>query len=191
MSNSRKLYEVAMFLTLTGAWLGGAGTDGVPVSAAEASNTGTPHSREDELYPSSQAIWRTLGIPVCWENPTAGNASGRAWTQDQVEKTWESATYVDFTGWGACTSGAEGIHIQVVETPEPAHAAVLGRGLNGVTNGLVLSFAVQSGEGCLGEGPGPAVDGPRPWGERDYLTQWAQPRLKGERAISQVRVPEL
>ncbi|QSQ13122.1 hemopexin repeat-containing protein [Myxococcus landrumensis] len=133
-----------MSLTLTGAGLGGCGPAEVPTSPSEASSTGTPVSRKDELYPSSQAIWRTLGIPVCWENPTAENASGRAWTQDQVEKTWESATYVDFTGWGACTPGADGIHIQVADTPEPPHTEVLGRGLNGVTNGIVLNFTFEN-----------------------------------------------
>ena len=38
---------------------------------------------------------------MCWENPTAADATQRFWVKSQVEATWETVTYVDFTGWGS------------------------------------------------------------------------------------------
>ncbi len=107
--------------------------------------------REDPAYVSSTSIWWNPSIPVCWENANTGNATERGWVQSSIETTWEAVSAVDFTGWGACTAGSQGIRIQIADAR--ARVSQLGRRLNGVANGMRLNFTFTTwNTGCMGTG---------------------------------------
>src|SRR4051812_16850663 len=72
-------------------------------------------SESDALYYAAAKVWPTQMIDVCGESPTAANATERGWVQDQVTKTWETQTGLQFTGWGACPSSSSGIRIRVAD----------------------------------------------------------------------------
>ena len=94
----------------------------------------------------SDAVWLEPVIPVCWEDINVA-ADGRAWTQDAVEKSWASVANLTFTGWGACTPDSKGIRIKVTEAGPRVEK--LGRGINGMKDGMVLNFAFAAwGTGC-------------------------------------------
>ena len=38
-------------------------------------------------------------IFVCWENPTPNNEAARSWVNDQINKTWQRHTALEFRGW--------------------------------------------------------------------------------------------
>jgi len=82
--------------------------------------------------------WSSPTIPVCWENPTSTNASGRAWTQQAVEETWERHSSVIFTGWSKCNNTSKGIRILIDD--DGPHTKGLGNQLDGTPNGMVLNF---------------------------------------------------
>lgn len=96
----------------------------------------------------SDAVWHDPVIPVCWENMADALADGRRWTQEAVEATWETVSNIDFTGWGGCAEDSPGIRIRVAEAGP--HVEKLGRGLDGLPNGMTLNFTFASwGTGCV------------------------------------------
>ncbi len=97
-------------------------------------------SKQDPIYAGSWAIWRRLKIPVCWENPTDNNATGRGWVKQAITDTWQAHSKVSFTGWGLCQYDADGIRIRIEDTSEGAHTVALGRDLGGVEDGMSLNF---------------------------------------------------
>jgi hypothetical protein len=99
-------------------------------------------STEQPAYLASTSIWWNPAIPVCWENPTAANATERGWVEDSVNRTWEAVSAIDFFGWGACASNSQGIRIQIADAGP--RVTSLGRGLNGVANGMLLNFTFAS-----------------------------------------------
>ncbi|QSQ20116.1 VCBS repeat-containing protein [Pyxidicoccus parkwayensis] len=100
-----------------------------------------------ELYVDTTSLWSSPRISVCWENPTAANATERAWTQSAAEGTWGSVSAVDFVGWGTCTSTSRGIRIQIAD--EGPHVKQLGSRLDGYVNGMVLNFTFANwGQSC-------------------------------------------
>lgn len=88
------------------------------------------------------AVWDNPTIPVCWESMAPAQAQGRRWTQEAIEGSWESASRVDFTGWGRCAAGARGVRIEVADAG--AHTLGLGKRLDGVRNGMRLNFTMDS-----------------------------------------------
>jgi hypothetical protein len=68
-------------------------------------------------------------------------ARGREWTQQAVEATWESSSAVDFTGWGLCSTDANGIRIAV--TDHAAKTFGLGRELSKNRPGMILNFTLR------------------------------------------------
>jgi hypothetical protein len=94
--------------------------------------------RDDGIYALANAVWPSPSIPVCWENPRASDSDQRGWVQEAVAATWESASAVDFTGWGACNSGSGGIRVRIQDTGP--HTKGLGRQLDGLRDGMVLNF---------------------------------------------------
>ncbi|NOJ92161.1 hypothetical protein HMI51_04275 [Corallococcus coralloides] len=93
---------------------------------------------EAELYVASSTLWWPLTIPVCWENPAAGNATQRQWVRDAVTRTWEANSSVRFSGWGTCPSSSNGVRINISDVGP--HVKALGNGLNGRAQGMVLNF---------------------------------------------------
>ncbi|WP_437962787.1 RICIN domain-containing protein (plasmid) [Sorangium sp. So ce119] len=91
----------------------------------------------DAIFAASLNLWQDRDIPVCWENPGDDDAE-RGWAQDQVTKTWDAVSSINFTGWGTCESDSPGIHIRIEDTRP--HAKYLGNQLDGVSAGLVLNF---------------------------------------------------
>jgi hypothetical protein len=100
-----------------------------------------------ELYVASGTLWRPMSVPVCWENPTAGDATQRQWVRDAVVRTWESQSGVRFTGWGTCKTISTGIRIRIND--EGPHVKGLGNRLNGMAQGMVLNFTFNNwGTSC-------------------------------------------
>ena len=94
--------------------------------------------RDDGIYALASAVWPSPTIPVCWENPSPGDSEPRGWVQAAVAATWESASAVDFTGWGACDSGSGGVRVRIQDTGP--HTKGLGQQIDGVHNGMVLNL---------------------------------------------------
>lgn len=108
-----------------------------PEFESELSEEPDLNTRSDELYVLRSARWRTPIIPVCWD--TAGYATEKAWMRAAVEGQYENRPefFVDFTGWGSCTSGASGIRITIADV-HPATTG-LGTALNGRVGGMKLN----------------------------------------------------
>lgn len=99
---------------------------------------------DEDLYASGNLIWRTLNVPVCWEEKDLISfvpelASLMAAAQDQVAKTWSAATDVNFVGWGQCTSTSTGIRIHIAD--ENPRTIDLGRDLDGESSGMIFNFS--------------------------------------------------
>lgn len=99
------------------------------------------------LVVAPEQIWSITSIPVCWENAPDRQIEKR-WSQEAVERTWEAVSGVDFTGWGDCSRGSQGVRIQVADTGP--HVKALGKALDGMVNGMVLNFQFQNwSEECI------------------------------------------
>ena len=113
-------------------------------------DSATPYeAARDNIYASSNNFWKTRSIPVCWENPTDGDSTQRAWVQESVTATWDAVSSIDFTGWGQCGVGGSGIRIRIEDSQ--AHTKGLGSALNGKSGGMVLDFTFQNwNQACQG-----------------------------------------
>lgn len=112
------------------------------VLAAQADNrTRPPASCGNQLVGLKSTIWENLDIPVCWENPVAGDEVKRGWVRRAVKDTWEKHSAIQFTGWAACSSSSEGIRIATADINP--HTKGLGNRLNGVRQGMVLDFSFE------------------------------------------------
>ena len=87
------------------------------------------------------SVWPSAQIGVCWENP-GNNATERGWVRAAVQRTWEAASAVRFTGWGTCASGSRGIRIQIIDNH--SHTEGLGTKLDGKVNGMQLNFTFKN-----------------------------------------------
>jgi hypothetical protein len=92
-------------------------------------------------YTSAEAKWQSNNIEVCWENPE-GYSTETMWVKEAVEGTWEAVSAIDFTGWNKCSSNSRGIRIGIADAGP--HTKGLGRGLDGVKNGMVLNFTFET-----------------------------------------------
>jgi hypothetical protein len=92
----------------------------------------------EPLFIASDTIWRSLKVPVCWENGTDGDVTERGWVRSAVARTWDAHALVDFTEWDACSAGDPGIHI-LIDDSNPLTRG-MGRQLDGDTNGMYLNF---------------------------------------------------
>lgn len=90
----------------------------------------------------ASAKWPTASIPVCWQNASATDKEAINWTRDAVQRTWETASRVRFTGWQPCAAVNKGIRISISD--EGPHVISLGRYLDGKKNGMVLNFTFRN-----------------------------------------------
>lgn len=97
-----------------------------------------PHVRPYAAILNS-AKWLSPKIPVCWENPSSTDADARGWVQDAVQKTWGTASALEFTGWVRCAPINKGIRIRIDDSGP--HVKNLGRYLDGMIDGMVLNFS--------------------------------------------------
>ncbi|QDT03105.1 Astacin (Peptidase family M12A) [Rubripirellula lacrimiformis] len=93
---------------------------------------------QDRAFPLRRAIWPSATIPVTWENPSPANAQERQWVQDAITRTWQAESGLKFTGWGQSQASSTGIRILIAD--DGPHVKALGRGLDGMRNGMVLNF---------------------------------------------------
>lgn len=92
-------------------------------------------------------LWSSTTIPVCWENKTVSGitaselATRKAWIKTAVEGSWQHVSALRFTGWGTCSSGASGIHIDptVPSGSKSAHVGAIGNALDGVDSGMHIN----------------------------------------------------
>lgn len=95
----------------------------------------------EPLYVKGSRLWpQNKPIPVCWESPDANRATERGWVQNAVQNSWEAASNVRFTGWGACPATSKGIRIRVADEAQAPHTLSLGTGIDGVASGMSLNF---------------------------------------------------
>jgi hypothetical protein len=104
--------------------------------------SGKPSQFDDYGYAVIGAEWKFSPgdervIYVCWENPTQENASARGWVQDQIEKTWQKHTKLEFRGWQRCATENRGI--RVVISDDGPRVEAFGKKLDGVKNGMILN----------------------------------------------------
>ena len=108
--------------------------------------TGRPAEFEDYGYMVRGAAWEwPAGAPkrifVCWENPAPDNADARAWVEDQIERTWDAATAVDFRYWGPCAAQSVGVRVRFADTGP--HVKAFGRHISGVPGGMILNHRFE------------------------------------------------
>ncbi len=96
----------------------------------------------NEGYPLTSSIWNANTIPVCWENLDDSTPEQRSWVTNAVRDSWEAVSDLEFTGWGACTSGSNGIRILVSD--QVPHTLALGNNLDGLENGMSLNFTFNN-----------------------------------------------
>jgi hypothetical protein len=146
------------------------------------------------LYGDVNNYWRDVSgnapgngqrvdITVCWEPVPASPPAPalmppdvfslddvRRWAQEAVRRSWSRYARVNFLGWGTCTPGQAGVHIQLINgngsgmdcfnpntnpnevgpcSGVPMRTAT-GRLISGRTNGMRLG--TWSGTGCTGTG---------------------------------------
>ncbi|MCC7442483.1 MAG: hypothetical protein IT285_12675 [Bdellovibrionales bacterium] len=110
---------------------------------------------QQELNVASSTLWRQHEIPVCWEAATydASRQDERDAVRDAVAETWGDAfaraanevggKAIRFTGWEKCTDSTQDDSIRIGvkdDADENPHVKVLGKGLEGRANGMVLNF---------------------------------------------------
>ena len=105
------------------------------------SHAETIGTTQQPLSIQRNSIWPSPSIPVCWENP-GNDAQQRGWVQQAVQRTWETASAVRFTGWTQCASNSGGIRIQIID--DRPHTVGFGNHLNGVQNGMHLNFTFNN-----------------------------------------------
>jgi hypothetical protein len=79
-------------------------------------------------------------IPVCWEASANSFPTEKAWVRSKVEGLYEGhwGFYINFTGWGNCSSSSQGIRMMV--HTGGAGTEGLGKAINGVKDGMKLNF---------------------------------------------------
>lgn len=105
------------------------------------SHAETVGTTQQPLSIQRNSIWPSPSIPVCWENP-GNDAQQRGWVQQAVQRTWETASAIRFTGWAQCASNSGGIRIQIID--DHPHTVGLGNHLDGVQNGMHLNFTFNN-----------------------------------------------
>ncbi|HNP22492.1 MAG TPA: M12 family metallopeptidase [Panacibacter sp.] len=88
-------------------------------------------------------------IKVYWENPSPENYTQRQWVQEAVQQTWSKYANIDFTGWEPYDNSGTGIRIYIDDYAWP-HTASLGRQIEGMYQGMVLSFNFLGNFKCNG-----------------------------------------
>lgn len=113
--------------------------------ACSAADTGATSeevdTQDDFIYAASSLLWQNRSIPVCWENP-GNDGAQRDWVRDQISRTWDAVSSVDFTGWGTCAGSSSGIRINIADAGP--HTKGLGAQLNGAGAGMVLNFTFNN-----------------------------------------------
>lgn len=109
-----------------------------------------PHI-ERYAYLLSAAKWPDPVIYVCWENPSQANESERSWVQQAVADSWQSVSALRFKGWGLCAAKVEGIRVRIEDSGP--HVKALGRGLDGMGDGMVLNFTFNKWSPACNEDP--------------------------------------
>ena len=93
------------------------------------------------------AKWPFNKVFVCWEEMSKEFIDQRHLIRTAIKDTWESASGLEFLGWGKCTEDHSGIHIAVRD--EGPHVKFLGKYVNGLKDGMVLNFTYRNwGQGC-------------------------------------------
>ena len=96
----------------------------------------------EKAFPKLSAKWPSGAIFVCWENPSPADQLQRELVQEKIIETWQHHSALDFFGWETCVERSSGIRI-LIEDSGP-HAKVLGKGLNGMKNGMVMNFTFKN-----------------------------------------------
>ena len=122
-------------------------------ACSAATDTGAPgedvDTQDESIYAASSLLWKNKSIPVCWENP-GNNGAQRGWVQDQISKTWDAVSSVNFTGWQTCGGSSSGIRIRIEDSGP--HTKGLGTQINGVGAGMVLNFTFKNwSQSCQGQ----------------------------------------
>ncbi|MDF3834172.1 hypothetical protein P3W85_14580 [Cupriavidus basilensis] len=110
-------------------------------TVAANSRAETIGTAREPLSVQRQSVWPSDQIPVCWENP-GNDGQQRGWVQQAVQRTWETASAVRFTGWGQCAANSRGIRIQIIDNNP--HTEGLGNHLDGKANGMQLNFTFNT-----------------------------------------------
>ena len=100
------------------------------------------HTHSEKGYYLSTALWSSLDIPVCWENPQDVKASDRQLVIDAVNESWASAAPFNFFGWKKCKGDSQGIRILAADGHP--HVKGLGTLASGVQDGMLLNFTYES-----------------------------------------------
>lgn len=106
----------------------------------------------DALFASHRKVWPTLEVPVCWVATDPGQVTERSWVQDQVQRTWATASQVRFVGWGRCALGLNrGIRIAVSDELPRSFVGTDANGASipGTAASMVLDFTFEAwGTSC-------------------------------------------
>jgi len=109
--------------------------------------SGKPKDFEKYSYLVRNVAWEDPIIYVCWETAEPQFSKERDWVKDQINKTWQLHSKLDFRGWGECGSDPVGIRIAVLD--EGARVKAFGKEIAGLQNGMILNFTFENwNDGC-------------------------------------------
>jgi hypothetical protein len=101
----------------------------------------------DKAYPNMSSKWPFNVVFVCWENPIEANQRERSLVRESIEDTWGKHSALKFLGWQKCQQDTTGIRILIKDIGP--YVEDLGRGLDGLRNGMVLNFTFNNwGQPC-------------------------------------------
>ena len=93
---------------------------------AGAENLGT--STQPLTVDKTVTLWTSNNntVPVCWE--TAGYDREKKIVKEAVQGTWEFQAKIDFTGWDACPTEGDALHVRMrIDAYGTANAGAMGR----------------------------------------------------------------
>jgi hypothetical protein len=98
------------------------------------------------LYVDEGAIWPSANIRACWETP--GFTVEKGWVRDALQKSWEAASAVRFTGWTTCAWNDPGLHVRLHDAQ--GETTGLGSDLDGDLGGVKLNLwgTASQPKGC-------------------------------------------
>jgi hypothetical protein len=94
---------------------------------------------EPQAWGNPELQWPSPRIAVCWESAAAAFPQERLWVANALERSWEAASAVDFTGWANCPSGSFA-GVRVTATTGQAQTSGTGTQVRAVPNGVQINF---------------------------------------------------
>lgn len=83
-------------------------------------------------------LWRKPQIYVCWENPSSQFTTEMLTVKEEIQRSWQKESQLQFLGWQKCANESRGVRIKIEDSFTMVKK--IGRDLDGTKDGVVLNF---------------------------------------------------